>query len=307
MLKYRFSPPILMLISFLLLSIDQYAQQQNDTVSYARLSKFTIASLNKYYYSNSDLKSSYLNSDVKMEALRASIQIALPLKNEGSYFYSGLDYIYINSITNNNIPESYYNNVYKSLTYNLGVITGLKNHWSLLAIVSPAIASDFKEPIGNDDLMLGISAIATKRYNAYFEYGIGFSFNTRFKYEMYLPLLTLQFKKYHHELSALLPLQLSAYYCFKRYKIGFEGRLFENYYNADDKLAANINMDKFGFSKVNFGPRMQVQLFQALYFNMAGGITVFNELTSLNKKGNKEEITATPNKLFFNVGLSLQK
>ena len=288
-------------------NLELYSQNPNDTISYPHLSRFTVASVNKYYYSNTDLKSSYLNSRVKMEELRASAQIAFPLKKGGSYFYSGIDYIYINSITDNNIPESHYNNIYKALTFNVGIITALKNQWSMLAILSPAVASDFKEPLGNEDVMLGVSTIIIKRYNMYFEYGVGFSFNTRFKYEMYLPLLTLQYKKGRYELSALLPLQLSAYYCFKRSKLGFEGRLFENYYNADDQLAKNINMDKFGFSKVNLGPKIQVQLFQALYFNMAGGITVFNELTSLNRIGEKEEITATPNKLFFNVGLSLQK
>ncbi len=258
-------------------------------------------------YSNTDLKSNYLKGGIKIEELRTSVQIALPLKKEGSYFYSGLDYIYVNSITDSNITERYYNNRYKAFTFNVGMITAFKNKWSLLAILSPTVASDFKESLGNDDVMLGISAIITKRYNTYFEYGIGFSLNTRFKYEMYLPLLSLQYKKNHHELSTLLPLQFSTYYCFKRYKLGFEGRLFENFYNADDQLAKSINMDKFGFSKVNFGPKLQVQLHHALYFNMAGGITVFNELTSLNISGNKEEIIATPNKWFFNVGLSLQK
>ncbi len=307
MLKSRHLNLILFFISLLLLKEDLYSQQQKDTISFPRLSKFTVASINKYHYSNTDLKSNYLKGGIKIEELRTSVQIALPLKKEGSYFYSGLDYIYVNSITDSNITERYYNNRYKAFTFNVGMITAFKNKWSLLAILSPTVASDFKESLGNDDVMLGISAIITKRYNTYFEYGIGFSFNTRFKYEMYLPLLSLQYKKNHHELSTLLPLQFSTYYCFKRYKLGFEGRLFENFYNADDQLAKSINMDKFGFSKVNFGPKLQVQLHHALYFNMAGGITVFNELTSLNISGNKEEIIATPNKCFFNVGLSLQK
>ncbi len=298
---------MLVLILLLFGMKELYSQKKTDTISYPRLSKFTIASINQYQYSNSDLKSSYLNRGVKINEFRASAQIAIPFNKGKSYIFNGWDYIKVNSLADKLTPEEFYHNQYKSITCNLGIINNFKNYWSLLFIISPSIASDFKESLSNDDFTLGISAMASKRYNEFFEYGIGFSFNTRFKYEMYLPLLSLKYKKGRHELSALLPLQLSAFYCFKYYKIGFEGRLFENYYNADNDLATNINMDKFGFSKVNFGPKIQVQLYHALHFNVATGITVFNELTSLNKRGARTEITAAKNKLFYNFGLSVLK
>ncbi len=292
---------------FLFLTLIVNAQHKTDTISYPRLSKFTIASIDNYQYLYSDMNKAYLNSDVKIDEYRASVQIALPLKNKKTYFYNGWDYLKINSITKKEIADAYYNNCYEAITCNIGFIKELKSHWSLLCMVSPSIASDFKNTISSDDLMLGISAIAYKRFNKYFEYGIGFSFNTRLKYEMYLPLLSLNYKKQKHEFKALLPLQISSYYCFKKLKVGFEGRLFENYFNADDEMAKTFNMDSFGFSKVNFGPKLMLQLYRSLYFNMAGGVTVFNELTSLNQRGNKIEIVAPDNKLFFNFGLKILK
>ncbi len=303
-MKISFSYKLILFL--LMITFTLSAQQNKDTISYPRLSKFTIASIDNYRHSYSALNKSYLNTDVKMDEYRASVQIALPI-NSKIYFYHGWDYLKINSTTKDVIGDRYYNNCYESITCNIGFIQEFKNHWSLLFIVSPAIASDFKNKISNEDLMLGISAISYKRYNPYFEYGVGFSFNTRFKYEMYLPLLSLKYKKDKKEMSALLPLQLSAYYCLDKVKLGFEGRLFENYFNADDDLASSYSMDAFGFSKVNLGPKMYLQLYRSIYLNIAGGITVFNELGTLNKSGKKVEIVPTDHKFFFNFGLKILK
>ncbi len=51
MLKSRHLNLILFFISLLLLKEDLYSQQQKDTISFPRLSKFTVASINKYHYS----------------------------------------------------------------------------------------------------------------------------------------------------------------------------------------------------------------------------------------------------------------
>jgi len=276
-----------------------------DTVKYERLTKFPLASVTYTNYSNSKFESSAGNGKIRMEEVRASLQLAIKVKEKKTYILQKFDFTNFHTTGALNNSQTGFEESLNSFAYSVGLIQVLKNRWKIIAIATPTLASDFREPISSDDFIMQAYFNISKRATPYFEYGFGLVFTTRFGRELVLPVATGIYKKDDWSVFAVLPVQLGIYRHFTNSKLGLSFTANGNFYNFNSNLTPTVKLEKVSYSRLNLGPEYDLKIFKTLHLNLKAGVTLRNRLEPQDKSGSIVLNLSTNEKFFFSAGLNI--
>ena len=285
-----------------------FCQNNSDTISYKRLTKFVLATVNYTAYSTSEYRKDDEVSQIRMEEYNAKFQFFLKLKKKKLYL--------INKFSSNRF-EVYadkgggmfqnFNPSYISFSYGVGLIQILKNRWKIVGVLSPTLASDFNNEISRHDFLIQYSILVSKRANVEFEYGFGVTHNTRFGRPLIIPLLSYTYLKGNWIHNGVFPAYMASYYSINQFDFGVKLSSFGNVYNSNNATVSNLELDKLGYSRINIGPDFKFHIYKSLYANISTGITLRNRLFSINSNGGLEMELPTHSKYFLNLGLNILK
>lgn len=278
-----------------------------DTTSYKPLSKFPLLTYSQTYYGKSDFVDvdNQSNGLTEFKEYRASIQFAFPLKKKKRYLLQKIDFTALNIYSeHNNFTETRQEDFY-SYTYNIGLIEVLKNRWKAIGMLSPTLASDFRNKISHEDFILQSSLIFSKRASAFMEYGFGLAYSTRFGKGQVVPLLTFTYKKNNWSFHSVLPAFMSGFHHTKNSKIGLTFSIFGNNYNFEEINNAPIDLDKIIYTRLTFGPEFEFKLYKALYVNLYTGVSFRNKLESITIDDQYGLDLSTKNKFFGRLGINV--
>jgi len=287
-------------------STNSFCQDNNDTVSYKRLSKFALASIDYTHYSSSEYVKDDEAGKIHMNEYKAKIQFALKLKEKKTYL---LNKMYVTRFDANAAKGEFqnFNENYFSFSYSIGLIQIINNRWKIVGLVSPTLASDFNNGVSSHDFILQSSAIASKRAGANFEYGFGIGYSTRFGRALAVPLISYTYVQGNWCHKGVAPAYMTSYYTIKQFDIGIKLSAFGNVYNSTNEILSDQGLDKLGYSRINIGPDFNFCIYKSLYANINTGITVRNRLFSIDSRGKLEMELSAGTKSFFNVGLRILK
>ena len=257
------------------------AQENKElSLSYPKLEKFPVFSMDYFYYPNSDLEIDSGKGEFKMNEFRAAVQLVHPLKKNKIFLYHKMQYTFLNYETRFDVSRLNSEKEFHNFEYTLGIIHLLQKRWKLIANVSPMLSSDFEESLSSNDFLIQSTFLAQKRSSPNFEYGFGLTYTTKFGEPALLPVLKMTYKKGNWLTSVSLPSYIAQYYNFNhKTNIGLKASVHGNTFNAtfdDDFSEAAIN--RVIYSNINVGPEFQINLFNDLYLNISSGYTLRNVL-----------------------------
>ena len=276
--------------------------------SYPALAQdFELIKIQSAYYPKQTIKESSVLGEIGIWEWNGQFSIPQLLKNKKTVLihklgYSNLRVDIEGSFTNTSVEAT---NYYHTIFYNLSLVQTLSPTWKLIMNATPTLASDFTEPLNDDDFLFQASAMALKTKSKKFRYGFGLTYTTRFGRQMILPTGLIKYTTSKMTLELLLPNKLSAMFnTHKAFQYGLEARLNGGLFNNNSETpVVNTTIDEAGYSRLNLGPAITLKLKDAIKIDLAGGIAVARRLEFINVE--KETLDRTPeNGLFFRVGLS---
>jgi len=304
--KLRFLITIFLLF---IMSFSLCAQELKDTITYNKLHKFPLLTLDQFYYPNTTFNTNIGQGEIEFNEQRLSIQAAIPLKDRKTYLFNSLNYTLIHYNTIFDQSSLTINESYHSIQYSLGLINILPKQWKLIFNLIPTLASDFHNSLSSEDFTFQISAMATKRSSQNVQYGFGLAYTSRFGNLTIIPLFSLTYKSDKWLTLAVLPAYVGQYFEFNdKYRLGIKAAVGGDLYNVDfDDISSPLNLNKFSYSRVTLGPEFLFKLIGDLYMNTGGGFTVRNVFEVQDKQQNKKLEFTFENRMFFNVGIRILK
>ncbi len=300
---------LLTIFILFIMSISLCAQELKDTITYNRLHKFPLLTLDQFYYPNTTFNTNIGQGEIEVNEQRLSMQAAIPLKGKKTYLFSSLNYtlFHYNTVFDQNsltINESYH-----SIQYSLGLIKILPKQWKLIFNITPTLASDFHNNLSSEDFTFQISALATKRSSQNVQYGFGLAYTSRFGNLTIIPLFSLTYKRDKWLTLAVIPAYVGQYFEFNdKYKVGVKAAVGGDLYNVNfDEINSPLNLNKFSYSRVTLGPEFVFKLIGDLYVNAGGGFTVRNVFEVEDRQQNKKLEFTFKNRMFFNLGIRILK
>ncbi len=281
----------------------------NDTLPQVRLTKFPLATTDFLYYPKSNFNTKSGKGKVGMNEYNFSLQYAIPLKENKTYFYNKIDLSVFNYHVFLESENLDFQETFHSIDFTIGLIKVLPQNWRIALNFSPTLASDFKDKLSSDDFIYQFAAIAIKRAKDNLQYGAGLAYTSRFGKLTLIPLVNVTYKNDKWLTLAMIPTYLSEYYCFNEYsRIGLVANVNGDYYNVHfDEIPTTIDLNKASYSRITIGPEYRFKLFGDLYLNTGIGIAVRNILAIQNKNLNEEVSLDADSKYYFHMGLRILK
>ncbi|MGB0870893.1 MAG: DUF6268 family outer membrane beta-barrel protein [Flavobacteriales bacterium] len=278
-----------------------------DTNANKPLSKFPLLNYSQTYYGKSNFSEvdENNNGETELKEYRMGIQFAFPLIKKKRYLLNKFDFTALDLKSRyNNFTEQTSNDFY-SYAYSIGVIEVLKNRWKAIGILTPTLASDFRSKVSHEDFILQASLLFSKRSSAYFEYGFGLAYSTRFGRQQVVPLMTLQYKKNDWELHAVLPAFISGFRTRVNSKIGMTFSVFGNNYNFKENLSSPVDLDKIVYTRLTLGPEYEVKVYKAIHLNFYAGFSFLNKLESITVNDQIGLDLSSKTKVFGRLGAKI--
>ncbi|MEL7251637.1 MAG: DUF6268 family outer membrane beta-barrel protein [Bacteroidota bacterium] len=269
---------------------------------------FELLRIQTAYYPNQAIEESLIDTEVGFLEWSGRIAIPQVLKGKRTILVHRLGYSNLRVDTDSNFGSTTMEDTkhYHSIFYSFGLIKILSPQWRLLISLNPTLASDFSDPLSNNDLLFQGSAIAMKTKNTRFQYGFGVAYTTRFGRQLVAPAGMLKYNTPKLALEILVPTVLSV--VFNRQQkfnyglaVNLNGGLFNN---TGENPATSALIDEAAYSRLNIGPTFAFKLNEALKIDLTGGMAVGRRLELIDSA--EEILDRTPEAgPFFRLGLSV--
>ena len=157
--------------------------------------------------------------------------------------------------------------------YSLTLMHHLSDKWSLLSIVNPSLASDFKAGLTSEDLSFQTAVIADRHFSEKLSIGLGVAYSTQFGSAVPLPLLMMEWNDGGKwSFSMTLPSNLEFWYqAGQSVKLGLlisgDG---DNYYF--DPQGFQVERPELRYTMMTLGPAAKIDLSSHLQLNIEAGI-----------------------------------
>ncbi|WP_196888649.1 DUF6268 family outer membrane beta-barrel protein [Aureivirga sp. CE67] len=276
--------------------------------SQQKLNEFELFRVSYTNFSRAKIKSDFSqvkDDKIRIEEYRINFNYPIVSKDKKTILINGISYVNMKPVYNfnttftNETSENYY-----SISYNLGLVKRLKKDWTITALVSPTLASDFNGELKSDDFILQASAIATKQVSKNLNYGFGLSYNTRFGQPLVVPILQLTYVKNKWKTVVIFPGIIGEFYQFnKNNTVGLLAAINGSQFNISTKETV---LDNLNYTRVNFGPSYERSIYKDLKINLFTGYTLAKKISwSTFTKG---DIDLKPeNSYFFQISLRYVK
>lgn len=210
------------------------------------------------------------DAQVQLRKLRAGIEYPV--------IFSQGKTILLNDLSYQNIEFGYHKteSILKRLhrvSYSLTLMQAMSDKWSLIAMVNPSLASDFKAGLNSKDLSFQTAVIANRHFSQKLSIGFGAAYSTQFGTAVPLPVLMLEWNDGNKwSLNTLLPSNLDVWYqAGQRVKLGIlissDG---DNYYF--DPQGYQVERPELHYTMMTLGPAATFNLSSHLQLNIETGI-----------------------------------
>lgn len=301
-------------VLLLSIHIPSYAQQPTSSDStaegaYPQLTKFPLLSVDYFYYPNARFDTDIGQRTAYMNEFRSAVLVPIPLKKDKLYLLTGLAHTYFSFESKVESQGFQLFKEFHSVNPTIGVIKVLPKRWKFLGTFSPTLASDFRKPLGSDDLIIQASALAQKRVNRSVEYGLGIAYTTAFGRPAVIPLINYTRRKKKWITQIVLPAYAAHSYEFsKRSRVSLKMSLFGNLYNAHlGDGPNNLDLNRLSYSRIAIGPDLRTRFFKDFHLHFGGGVAVRNILEVQDDDLNTELDLQGETRFFLNIGLQLLK
>lgn len=177
--------------------------------------------------------------------------------------------------------------------------------WSMMAIVSPGVASDFEGAVTFDDFNFQAGLIFMRNFNRFTQLGFGAVYSTSFGHAIPLPALSFNWNNGSNmRFNVILPVRIQFTYGLNRNAdLGILMRVSGNDYRGASKIY-EVNDPRLNVSDWMVGPTFDYRLSGALAVSLHAGYTFVREFEFSNGEDEiaSYDLEGGP---FLRVGLSL--
>ena len=195
-----------------------------------------------------------------------------------------------------------------AVKYNLMIMYTFSDNWSLLAFITPGLASDFAAKLSTDDFTIETALIFIYKFSPKFSLGGGLAYSRQFGEPLPLPVLVLDWNNGSNmKARAILPANLEIWYMWNpRFELGLVLSGDGNEYHGDPGRYGGDN-PKMKYSVFTMGPSLKYRLNESWSFLIDGGYTFQRRFEFTNEIGSTEveEILDLENAGYVRIGFQL--
>ena len=180
----------------------------------------------------------------------------------------------------------------------------LKNRWSILAQVTPALKSGLEEKLVGEDFAIEGAILVNRQLSERSVFGFGAAYSTNFGAPIPIPLLQYDFQATlwaggpAWRGSALLPSSLEAWVIpARRFEIGLQLRSLGDRHHITEVGTVPLNKPYSDYFDMVLGPSVIVYLTPWLNLNVESGISLYRQMQITD--GRDEVINFEPDQAGF--------
>jgi hypothetical protein len=192
-----------------------------------------------------------------------------------------------------------------AVAYSLTLLHKLSPKWSLITIVTPGLASDFKAKISRDDFAIQAIAGLGRHFSEKLTLYFGLLYSRDFGEPLLLPAVRLEWDN-GSDLKATVtpPLDVELWYLPNQaLELGLLINTAGNQYHGDPDIYG-IDNPQLRYSVTTLGPSAKVNILPWLHLNLEGGITFLRRFEFFD--GDEEALSVDLKQTgFLRVGLDV--
>jgi hypothetical protein len=273
---------------------------------------FQLAGINFSHHAKTKVEGSATGAELESQVVGAFVRLPLKFKNQKTVLMNTLRYARVQQIAYNSqlfLDAKRTSNLHL-IAYSPMLIQSLGGKWSILAGITPSIASDLKEKLSSDDFLVQASLLASAKLNEKWTLGGGAVYTTQLGDPRFLPALQLRYLHNKHFINVLLPSYMNYLYRVgqaEKLRLGIRletnGGKF-NVINSDYTQVFPNTIDKIIYSRVNMGAVVHFQATETILLEAFGGLGAARKF-ELRDEADKNFKADAENGGFFNFGIIL--
>ena len=235
------------------------------------------------------------------------IGIPIVLMDKQLILVNGLSYGMVRSTIENPQQGIESTQTYHRISYSMVSIVRVTDQWTLMTRLAPTLASDFDQPMSEDDFMMLGSVTATKKLNERTRIGGGVVYTTRLGRPLLLPMFQYAYKTEKHRFTMFLPAFIRYSYLVgktDRWTLGIRITPNGANFNAYQDRFAQIEVDKLNYVRINIGPEVTCRLTELLQLEFAGGLSTKRMYKYFDYQGDGYDYNSNSG-VFFKLGLTV--
>jgi len=197
--------------------------------------------------------------------------------NKISYKRVGFSYRNIPAGTQGSLTQA------QSVQWSVFIIDSLTERWSLIASMTPGLASDFDRSVTMDDFTLQAILGFIRKYGEDFQLGFGLAYSRDFGPPIPLPFLYLDWKITQDlTFNGIIPVNFDLRYRLHRMvDLGVAVKIRGDRYHGDPRKYG-VNNPQMEYSEATVSPSAQLHLSEWIHFHVEGGITFYRNFEFLD-------------------------
>ncbi len=171
----------------------------------------------------------------------------------------------------------------QSIQLSFFVIDSLTERWSMIASMTPGLASDFDRSVTMDDFTLQAILGFVRKYGEDFQLGFGLAYSRDFGPPIPLPFLYVDWKIAPDlTFNGIVPVNFDFRYRLHRMiDLGLAVKVRGDRYHGDPRKYG-VNNPQLEYSEATVSPSAQVHLSQWIHLNIESGITFYRNFEFLD-------------------------
>jgi Domain of unknown function (DUF6268) len=274
--------------------------------------KIQLAGLGYSNYANAKIKNSPTNQAIEFQEFSFFAKLPIKFKNLKTVLLNTLTYSFVQPTIHNSplfIDVEKQKNLHNA-SLSVMLIQSMGKNWSLIAGLTPTLASDFENKLSGDDVLLQSVLLASKKLNDKWTLGGGLVYTTQLGDPRFLPAVQLRYLHKKHFANVLLPSFANYLYTVdnaEKWHLGFRLATNGGNFNINNQGFTQVipnSINKLIHSRVNMGAVVNVQLTKTILLEVHGGISAVRKYKF---KDTSKRIYAynSENGGFFNIGIIL--
>jgi hypothetical protein len=242
---------------------------------------FQLAGIGYSNFAKTEIQDSPSNQEVQFQELSVFAKLPIKFKNKKTVLLNNLSYGLVQATTYNSplfVATETQKNLH-SFSLSMTLVQKLGKKWSIIAALTPTLASDFEEKLSDDDLLLQGTLLASKKLNDKWTLGGGAIYTTQLGDPRFLPAVQLRYLHNKHFIKVLLPSFVNYLYTIdnnEKWRLGFRLATNGGNFNISNPSFTEIipnSINKTQYSRVNMGAVINFQLTKTILLEAQGGIS----------------------------------
>ena len=172
-----------------------------------------------------------------------------------------------------------------AIEYNFMLLHTLSDKWTLLAMLTPGLASDFEADLSFDDFTYQTVLVFIRKYSSNWSIGYGAAYTNTFGQPFPVPILAIEWNNGSNmKFSSILPVSSEFWYMPNpRLELGMSLKVLGNQYHGDP-ATHGVPVPYLRYSVGTFGPSVKFHLTKGLSLGIDSGITFLRRFQFYDKK-----------------------